>query len=94
MDTNALAPYVSGPGLSLGIKPGKVFVNGSLYFLPAQTLTLPPNATTYVYVDLHAPVGVRMNARGFYIQTIPIAVATTKADHISEFTDARPDYTT
>lgn len=89
--TDALAPYIAGPGLSLGIKTGVVDNNGTLTIVPAQTLTLPANIASFVFYDAGALI-VSQNTSGFPANCIPLCTATTQFNYISAFDDVRPDF--
>jgi hypothetical protein len=88
---NVFAPYIEGPGLSITVSSAETIIAGVPTFFPLTFVTVLPNQTTYVYVDLIGGV-VSANNSGFAASDIyPVAIVTSIRDGITTLVDKRPD---
>src|SRR5262245_16584619 len=82
--------------LTLRVADGDLSSVLGTYTALAQTLKLPPNTTSYVYLDLLAPGGPQLvqTTAGFPAvgSIYTIAIATTNDKFIIALTDARPKF--
>jgi len=91
-DTNRFCPQITGPGLSLTVGSGKVYLSGSntILSLPSSQVNLTANATNYVYL-LYASQAVVANTTGFPLNSYPIATVVTTTSGIRSLIDQRAD---
>jgi len=82
--------YPSVAGLYVYIGAGSVASIGPTVSLPVTRLALPPNAITYIFINL-ATNTIQTNTSGFSGNVYPIAIASTNSLFVSNLTDARPD---
>jgi len=80
--------------LKLRVADGDLSSIRGTFTFQAETVTLTPNATNYVFLDLtKEPPVLTVNTTGFpSINIYQISVATTNSNSIVSFTDARPKY--
>src|SRR6266850_2147726 len=89
--SNAFFPYIGAIGLQISLDAGVVINNGSSTFLPAQTVSLAANTTTYIFLNTSS-ILVQSNTSGFPSSNCyPIAIVITADSTVTTITDMRPD---
>jgi lysophospholipase L1-like esterase len=81
-------PTRGASGVGLTIAGGTAYCNGSIQYYAGGTFTLSTGATSYVYLNTRNSCSVTVNTTGFY-NNIPIAIAVTNSNTITNLTDAR-----
>jgi len=92
---NGIAPGywpTAGLGLTLKLSAGTAFNAGAVVDYAGGTLTLPNNATSYVFLDPTASYAPASNTSGFPSTSIPIAVVITLSGAITSITDDRTPF--
>jgi hypothetical protein len=90
--TNALAPFIGQPGLEISVSPGVLWLNGFIINLPLGTVFLPPNSTSYVFLNTSSGL-LGTNTTGYNTVDIPIAAVVTSFTTVVSLTETRPDFT-
>lgn len=95
--TNGVAPgyyATSGGGLTLNIGGGTVFCSGTIAQYAGGSLTVPNNATNYVYLNASASCAPAVKTSVFTSTDIPLFEVVTSGSAIISVLDVRTPFST
>lgn len=87
---NVFSPFIAGAGFNITVSAGALSLGGTLTLLPLTVVTLQPNATNFVFLNLSGP-SIQSNTTGFASNSYTIAQAVTNNSGIQTLIDKRAD---